>query len=169
VPVRRPDDLLVFELALRNLRLATDPPPRLVREKENAPATLIVILPPQSFGEEALLEATPELKADIEGPPPVGEGKIAAPDKHDRDSHGVRAGACWIQLVHLATRGAPDHLGRRSYRRILELSGVGPRSPARRRRPHEHRPQQRRFPRPLSRKLFTEPGQRGYPAAEGDR
>jgi serine-type D-Ala-D-Ala carboxypeptidase/endopeptidase len=56
-------------------------------------------------------------------------------------------GACWIQLVHLATRGAPDHLDRRAYGRIFDLSGVGSRSPARGGRPHEHRPQQRRLPR----------------------
>jgi hypothetical protein len=81
VPVRRPDDLLVFELAFQNLRLAPDQPPRLVREREGAPATLIVILPPQSFGEEALLEATPELEDDLGADPPVEKDKVV-PEKH---------------------------------------------------------------------------------------
>jgi hypothetical protein len=69
VEVRRPDDLLVLELRLRNLELKTDGDgPRLVRQAEDAPALLLVDFPPQSFGEEAFraedgLEPVPPLPA----------------------------------------------------------------------------------------------------------
>jgi hypothetical protein len=66
IPVRRPDDLLVFDLILDNLQLAPGGPPRLVRAHPPAPAALIVEFPPQSFGEEAFLELAPE-KPDLEG------------------------------------------------------------------------------------------------------
>jgi hypothetical protein len=56
IEVRRPDDLLVLELRLRNLELKTDGDgPRLVRQAENTQALLLVDFPPQSFGEEAFL------------------------------------------------------------------------------------------------------------------
>jgi hypothetical protein len=57
VPVRRPEDLLVFDLIFENLRLVTDPP-RLERLDAGAKALLIVELPPQSFAEQAFLEAS---------------------------------------------------------------------------------------------------------------
>jgi hypothetical protein len=58
VPVRRPDDLAVFDLVFQNLKLASGQPPKLVRENPKKSAYLIVELPPQSFGEEAYLDAT---------------------------------------------------------------------------------------------------------------
>ena len=64
VPVRRPRDLLVFDLVFENLKLAplraedAAATPRLKRNAANAPAYLIVEFPPQSFGEEAFLDAT---------------------------------------------------------------------------------------------------------------
>ncbi len=58
VEVRRPDDLLVFDLVFDNLKLVTGDAPRLERENANAPGVLIVELPPQSFGEEAFLETS---------------------------------------------------------------------------------------------------------------
>lgn len=72
VPVRRPDDLLVVELAFANLQLAPDAPPRLVRQNANAQATLIVVFPPQSFGEQAFLQTAPEIESTL---PPEGIGK----------------------------------------------------------------------------------------------
>jgi hypothetical protein len=60
----RPDDLLVCDFIFDNLRLQieTDDQPKLVRKDPGA-ATLIVEFPPQSFGEEAFLDATgPEVK-----------------------------------------------------------------------------------------------------------
>lgn len=70
VPVRRPDDLLVFDLLVDNLALHTDGRARLERTDPNAAAYLIVEFPPQSFGEEAFLavatQAEPE--AGEEGP-----------------------------------------------------------------------------------------------------
>lgn len=55
VHVRRPDDLLVFDLVFVNLRLVAGSEPRLERQHSGAPAVMIVEFPPQSFGEEAFL------------------------------------------------------------------------------------------------------------------
>ena len=59
----RPDDLLVCDFIFDNLQLETtgNGAPKLVRKNPEAVATLIVELPPQSFGEEAFLDA-PELE-----------------------------------------------------------------------------------------------------------
>jgi hypothetical protein len=56
VPVRRPDDHLVFDLLVDNLELKTDGSPRLERKAPGAAAYLIVEFPPQSFAEEAFLQ-----------------------------------------------------------------------------------------------------------------
>ena len=56
VSVRRPDDLLVFDLVFENLQLVSGNPAHLVKKDPNAPAYFIVDFPPQSFGEEAFLE-----------------------------------------------------------------------------------------------------------------
>jgi hypothetical protein len=55
----RPDDLLVCDFIFENLRFNLDKPgaPKLVRTNPG-PATLIVELPPQSFGEQAFLDKT---------------------------------------------------------------------------------------------------------------
>jgi hypothetical protein len=77
IPVRRPDDLLVFDLMLDNLQLAPDGPPRLVRVNPNASAALIVEFPPQSFGEQAFLETAPEVQdAEGEAIPPLPSAKV---------------------------------------------------------------------------------------------
>ena len=60
VSVRRPDDLLVFDLVFENLQLVPGNPAHLVKKEPNAPAYFIVDFPPQSFGEEAFLEAPAE-------------------------------------------------------------------------------------------------------------
>lgn len=69
----RPDDLLVCDFVFENLRLKTaNGSPKLVRRDPAASATLIVELPPQSFGEEAFLDATgPEVAS-----PPSGKDKF---------------------------------------------------------------------------------------------
>ncbi len=59
VSVRRPDDLLVFDLLFDNLRIEAGPAPRLVKKNPNATATLIVEFQPQSFGEQAFLAVSP--------------------------------------------------------------------------------------------------------------
>ncbi|MEP6921027.1 MAG: hypothetical protein ABI967_07870 [bacterium] len=58
----RPDDLLVCDFIFENLRLETqgNGAPKLIRINPAAAAHLIVELPPQSFGEEAFLDATGE-------------------------------------------------------------------------------------------------------------
>ena len=77
IEVRRPDDLLVLRLRLRNLELKTDGNgPRLIRQPENAQALLLVDFPPQSFGEEAfmleegkgLLPPLPSARVRMSGP-----------------------------------------------------------------------------------------------------
>lgn len=68
----RPDDLVVCDFVLDNLKLETDGTPRLIRQNPTAPATLIMELPPQSFGEQAFLDATgPEVQNN-----PVGKEKF---------------------------------------------------------------------------------------------
>jgi hypothetical protein len=54
----RPDDLLVCDFVFDNLRLETagEDAPKLIRANPPAAATLIVELPPQSFGEQAFLD-----------------------------------------------------------------------------------------------------------------
>lgn len=75
--VRRPDDLLLFDLLLDNLSLRTEPA-RLERENPGAPARLIVELPPQSFAEQAFEQVASNIKS-LEGPsdrhnqPPTNE------------------------------------------------------------------------------------------------
>lgn len=73
----RPDDLLVCDLILDNLKLANDSVPRLIRKDPAKPATLIMELPPQGFGEQAFLDATgPEVTSS-----PVGKAKFPESDK----------------------------------------------------------------------------------------
>jgi hypothetical protein len=55
---RRPDDLMVAELTLHNLRVVAGTPPRLRRVDPARDAILVLELPPQSFGEQAFLAAT---------------------------------------------------------------------------------------------------------------
>ena len=75
----RPDDLLVCDFIFNNLRLETeaDETPKLVRKDPAVTATLIVEFPPQSFGEEAFLDATgPEV-------PSTPTGGAAFPESAD--------------------------------------------------------------------------------------
>ncbi len=73
----RPDDLLVCDFILDNLKLANEPVPRLIRKNPAKPATLIMELPPQGFGEEAFLDATgPEVATN-----PDGKEKFPESDK----------------------------------------------------------------------------------------
>lgn len=58
VAVRRPQDLLVFDLVFEKLRLIPGENPRLERESGGGSARMIVEFPPQSFGEEAFLETS---------------------------------------------------------------------------------------------------------------
>jgi len=63
VSVRRPDDLFVADLTFYNLHV-TGSPPVLRRIDSDRSATIVMQLPPQSFGEQALLDATgPEVPA----------------------------------------------------------------------------------------------------------
>jgi hypothetical protein len=74
--VRRPDDLTVFDIILQNLKLG--PTPYVEKEIAGRPAYLIVEFPPQSFGEQAYLDATgPEVSG-----PPFPETSPAAPKKN---------------------------------------------------------------------------------------
>jgi hypothetical protein len=87
VPVRRPEDHLVFDLLVENLRIRPDGEgaARLVRDSPGQLSLLILEFPPQSFGEEVFLAAQSVLDATgvgIELPPtrnrrPVVHDKIA--------------------------------------------------------------------------------------------
>ncbi len=56
--LRRPDDLAAATLVTHNLRVEPGPTPQLVRSNPAAESYLLLVLPPQSFGEEAFLDAT---------------------------------------------------------------------------------------------------------------
>ena len=58
VHVRRPDDLLVFDLLFDNLKVEPGVVPRLVKKNPSATAALVVEFQPQSFGEQAFLEVS---------------------------------------------------------------------------------------------------------------
>jgi hypothetical protein len=93
VPVRRPDDMLVFDILVDNLTLKTDGYPRLERTNAIVSAHLMIEFPPQSFGEEAFLEVStqsepaknePHKEASGVGDPPypsknVAQGEEAVP------------------------------------------------------------------------------------------
>lgn len=64
----RPEDLLVCDFIFHNLVLPSDGSNQLVRRNPQRFATLIVELPPQSFGERAFLDAT-----EPEVPKPISE------------------------------------------------------------------------------------------------
>ena len=67
---RRPDDLLVFDLLVDNLKVAAGAPPRLVKRNPNKSAAIILRFPPQHFGEQAFLEKTgPEAKVETNQEP----------------------------------------------------------------------------------------------------
>lgn len=67
VSVRRPDDLLVFDVIFAGFTLHVGP---LRLERASRDAYVIVEFPPQSFGEQAYLEVAPEVK--MAGSPPDG-------------------------------------------------------------------------------------------------
>jgi hypothetical protein len=67
VTFARPDDLLVCDFVFDNLKLEAG---ALVRKAPASAATLVVVLPPQSFGEQAFLDAT---GPDVPNPLPAGE------------------------------------------------------------------------------------------------
>ena len=64
IPVRRPADLLIFDIVFDNLELAKGPPPYVKKKDTNAPAYLVIEFPGQSFGEESFLE-----HSDADGEP----------------------------------------------------------------------------------------------------
>ena len=66
IAVRRPQDHLVFDLLFDNLRIDVQPgsAARLLREDPARRAILIVEFPPQSFGEEAFMQTSPEKGVD---------------------------------------------------------------------------------------------------------
>lgn len=71
----RPDDLVVCDFVFEGLRLELvgEGAPKLVRQDPQSTATLIVELPPQSFGEQAFLDKTgetpgEEVPANLSGP-----------------------------------------------------------------------------------------------------
>lgn len=79
ITARRPDDLMVADIWLTNLHVVTGVSPTLRRREASRPATLVLELPPQSFGEEALLDRTlPEVDADAAQSYPDGNGKNAS-------------------------------------------------------------------------------------------
>ncbi len=83
VRVRRPEDHLVLDLLFDNLRIEPDhgEGARLVREDASRRGVLIVEFPPQSFGEEAFLDAVSNEAASKATPPedpvPGKSGKTA--------------------------------------------------------------------------------------------
>ena len=82
LPVRRPDDLVVFDLLVENLELKTDGSPRLEKQDPSADAHLVVELPPQSFAEEAFLQvsnADTDLGTEVSSDPEYPKKNIPRP------------------------------------------------------------------------------------------
>lgn len=78
VKVRRPEDHLVFDLLLDNLRIgsADDGTAQLVRADGDRRGVLIVELPPQAFGERAYLDLKSKIDAtEANELPPTRDGK----------------------------------------------------------------------------------------------
>ncbi|HEY0928502.1 MAG TPA: hypothetical protein VGE27_01180, partial [Gemmatimonas sp.] len=79
VKARRPDDLMVADIWLHNLRVVTGANPTLARRDASRSAVIVLQLPPQSFGEEALLDiTTPEIDANDAEDFPDPDGKHSA-------------------------------------------------------------------------------------------
>lgn len=124
VRVRRPDDLLVFDLLVDNLELTTgNPGPLLQRIVAGSPAVLVVELPPQSFGEEAfqLAESDSEPSPNFKEPvPPLPSARIrmagpsrlafVMPDDQDSLEYSLPAvlHAMRTWPMQLATTALPD-------------------------------------------------------------
>lgn len=67
VTARRPDDLMVADIVLRNMQIVTGTSPTLRRRDPARDATLVLQLAPQSFGEECFLDSTgPEVRSKDE-------------------------------------------------------------------------------------------------------
>ncbi len=80
--VRRPDDLLVFDLLFDNLELMPGEfGPQLQRRVSGAPAVLVVELPPQSFGEEAFQVAGSDSKPEPVPPLPSARIRMSGPSR----------------------------------------------------------------------------------------
>ncbi len=103
----RPDDLVVCDFILDNLKLVTDGTPKLVRQNPAAPATLIMELPPQSFGEQAFLDATgPEVPQDPAGKETFPESAKSIPvgPKNVATSSAQGHGAMPFAKIRMAGR-----------------------------------------------------------------
>jgi hypothetical protein len=104
----RPDDFLVCDFIFENLRVETTAghAPALVRKDPAAAATLIVEFPPQSFGEEAFLDATgPEVASTPTGKaafPESAAPSIGVPKKNVAVSNGEKLSALAIAKIRMA-------------------------------------------------------------------
>jgi hypothetical protein len=81
----RPDDLLVCDFIFENLRLDSsgETAPKLARRNTSTPV-LIVEFPPQSFGEEAFMDAAGQGEQDVPNPENL-TGKAKFPEKVEKD------------------------------------------------------------------------------------
>jgi hypothetical protein len=98
----RPDDLLVCDFIFDNLKLAGD---KLVRKDAAKSATLIVELPPQSFGEQAFLDATgPEVPSTPTGKKKFQETSSAVTAKNVAVTNAEALGALPFAKIRMAGR-----------------------------------------------------------------
>lgn len=83
--VRRPDDLLIFDIVLKNLQLSPAAPatPQVQKRDASQPAFVIVELPAQSFGEQAFLDQTGPTGS---GSPPTDFPETSATDPKNTPS-----------------------------------------------------------------------------------
>jgi len=99
----RPDDLLVCDFIFDNLELADAK--TLVRKNPHASATLIVELPPQSFGEQAFLDATgPDVKSPLPAKEKFDETSTAATAKNVPTVKAEEHGALPFAKIRMAGR-----------------------------------------------------------------
>src|SRR5436190_18794879 len=97
-PIRRPDDHLVLDLLFDNLHVDTSvQPPQLTRADPARRGVLIVEFPPQSFGERAFQNVTPNRDADPTLERPAG-GVVAEKRKPAHGETVKGLGAAYIRM-----------------------------------------------------------------------
>ena len=98
----RPDDLLVCDFIFDNLKRQND---KLVRKDPALAATLIVELPPQSFGEQAFLDATgPEVPSTPAGKAKFQETSQDVPAENTAVTSAEALGASPFAKIRMAGR-----------------------------------------------------------------
>jgi hypothetical protein len=102
ISVRRPDDLLVFDLVFENLELSGTMPAQLVRTNADAPAAVVFEFPPQSFGEQAFLDVA--VAAELDSNPKHEVSADAPPKNNEANPKELITGPLPVAKIRIAGR-----------------------------------------------------------------